>query len=287
MTNGIINLNKPVGPSSFHMIARLRRITGVQKIGHAGTLDPLASGVLAVCVGSAARLSEYLQSDHKVYVAEITFGIRTNTDDAEGEIIAQQAVNLAREQVERVLRAFVGEQAQVPPQFAAIKIDGQPMYKMARRGETIEAAPRRITIERLTLLDWQSPRARVEVACGKGTYIRALARDIGERLGCGAYLSALVRTQSGVFALTDAVTLEQLAGDWRARLLPMDFALQHWDAVQLSAEQTKRIQNGLSVETNQAYATLVRAYNDAGQFFAVLKFDAAQNVLRPEKVFQP
>ena len=249
--NGLINLNKPVGPSSFQMIAQLRRLTGERKLGHAGTLD------------------------HKVYEAEVTFGVRTTTDDAEGQVIARQPVTLTWEEVEGVLREFVGEQEQVPPQFAAIKIGGQPIYKAARRGQTIDVPARRINIERLTLLGWESPRAQVEVACSKGTYIRALARDFGERTGCGAYLSALTRTQCGAFNMRDAVSIEALAGDWRAHLLPMDFGLQHWAAVRLDDAQIKRILNGLSVESNEQFATLV----------AVLKFDPAHGTLRPEKVF--
>lgn len=285
--DGLLNLNKPVGPTSFQMIGRLRRLTGIQKIGHAGTLDPLASGVLLICLGKAVRLSEYLMSDDKVYVAEVTFGVRTTTDDAEGEIVAQQSVDLAREQLERVLSEFVGEQEQVPPQFAAIKIAGRPMYKLARRGEVVETAPRRITIKALKLLDWQSPRARIEVACSKGTYIRALARDLGERLGCGAYLSALTRTQSGAFKLADAVSLETLQNaDWQEYLLPMDYGLQHWPAVYLDEAETRRILHGLSVKRpdNSSAPTLVRAYDPAGRFVAVLRFAPTAQELRPEKV---
>ena len=283
--NGLINLNKPVGPSSFQMIAQLRRLTGERKLGHAGTLDPLASGVLPICVGKAVRLSEYLQTDHKVYEAEVTFGVRTTTDDAEGQVIARQPVTLTREEVESVLREFVGEQEQVPPQFAAIKIGGRPLYKSARRGQTIDVPPRHINIERLTLLSWDSPRAQVEVACSKGTYIRALARDLGQRTGCGAYLSALTRTQCGAFSLRDAVSIETLAGDWRTHLLPMDFGLQHWAAVRLDDAQIKRILNGLSVESDEQFATPVRAYDGLGQFVAVLKFNPAHGTLRHEKVF--
>src|SRR5712692_7966615 len=193
--NGLLNLNKPIGPTSFQMIGRLRRLSGERKIGHAGTLDPLACGVLPICIGKAVRLSEYLMSGDKVYRAEITFGVRTRTDDGEGAIISRQSVELSRAQIEPVLPEFVGAHAQVPPQFAAIKIAGKPMYERARKGQVIEAAPRLITIKRLALLDWQTPHAQLEIECGKGTYIRALARDLGERLGCGAYLSALTRTQ--------------------------------------------------------------------------------------------
>ena len=283
--NGIFNVDKPIGPSSFQVIARLRRITGEQKMGHVGTLDPLASGVLPICVGKAVRLSEYLQTDHKVYEAEITLGIRTNTDDGEGEIISQREVALSRDEVAQALAGFVGEQEQVPPQFAAIKIEGRPMYKLARRGQAVVVAPRRITIERLDLLDWQPPRVRVLVACSKGTYIRALARDVGERLGCGAFLSALRRTQCGAFSVSDAVALDRLETDWRSHLLPMDFGLRHWDAVYLDEGAARRILNGLSIAADGPHTPLVRAYDGHSSFIAILSFDAVQHVLKPDKVF--
>ncbi len=293
MSNGLLNLNKPVGPTSFQMIARLRRLTGVRKMGHAGTLDPLASGVLPICVGKAVRLSEYFMSVDKVYQAEITFGVRTSTDDAEGEVISRETVNFSREQVAEALTFFVGAQEQVPPQFAAIKVAGKPMYQLARRGQVVEARPRPIHIERLTLLDWQSPRAQVEVACSKGTYIRALARDLGERLGCGAHLSALTRMRCGSFALSDSITLATLeqSVDWRDYLLPMDYGLQGWPAVYLTQTETQRILHGLAVEhaapfgASTSSALHLRAYDHTGQFIAVLTIDAARQTLRPEKVF--
>jgi tRNA pseudouridine55 synthase len=274
------------------MIGWLRRVTGIQKIGHAGTLDPLASGVLPICIGKAVRLSEYLLSADKAYQAEITFGMRTSTDDGEGEVIARQPAQFSREQLEQTLTEFVGEQAQTPPQYAAIKVAGQPLYKLARKGKAIKVTPRRIVIARLTLLELRlegdCARAQLEIACGKGTYIRALARDLGERMGCGAYLSALTRTQCGAFKLSDAVTPTQLesAADWRAYLLPMDAGLLHWPQAQLSQSDAQRIRNGLAVATAMADAAqLVRAYDHTGQFFALLKCDSVQQVLRPVKVF--
>ncbi len=284
-------MHKPVGPTSFQMIGWLRRLTGIQKIGHAGTLDPLASGVLPICVGKAVRLSEYLLSADKVYRAEITFGIRTSTDDGEGQIVSRQPVTFARESLQQLLTEFVGEQEQVPPQYAAIKVAGKPMYKLARQGKAIDLAPRRIVIERLTLLTWHcaddGARAELEIACSKGTYIRALARDVGERMGCGAYLSALARTHCGVFKLSEAVTPTQLANaaDWRAYLLPMDAGLLHWSSVRLSEAEAQRIRNGLNVAREISNPTqLIRAYDATGQFFALLKYDAHARLVRPVKV---
>ena len=291
--SGLLNLRKPVGPTSSQMVVWLRRLSGEQKIGHTGTLDPLAGGVLPICVGKAVRLSEYLLNDDKAYQAEVTFGVRTRTDDGEGEIIARQPATFARAELAATLERFVGEQMQTPPQYAAIKVAGQPLYKRARRGEVVEPAPRHIKITRLQLLDWRvdgdNIRAQIEIACGKGTYIRALARDLGQALGCGAYLSALTRTQCGVFKLSDAVapeTLEQ-AADWRAHLLPMDAGLQHWPAVALAAAEAQRIRTGLCVSCNEpcTATTLLRAYDERAQFFAILRCEAAAQRFCPEKVF--
>lgn len=290
MDSGLINLNKPLGPTSFQMVARIRRLTGM-KVGHAGTLDPLASGVLPMVIGQAVRLSEYLQTDDKVYIADVTFGVRTNTDDAEGEVIARQDVHLTREQVVLVLQKFEGAQEQIPPQFAAIKQAGRHAYSMARRGQVVELAARQVRIDRITLLDWTSPVARIEVACGKGTYMRALARDLGEATGCGAYLTGLVRQQAGIFQLADSVSLEALesAKDWRAFLKPMDYGLGHWPAFYLEAEETRSILHGLPVVHKATWAngTLLRGYDSNGAFFAVLRFDATQGTVRPQKVFIP
>ena len=286
---GLLNINKPVGPTSFQIIERLRRLTGIRKIGHTGTLDPLASGVLPICLGQAVRLSEYLSNEDKIYQAEITFGVRTTTDDAEGAIISRQDVTLGREAIEALLPEFSGDSAQVPPQYAAIKVRGKHMYDLARQGTPVEAAARAIHIERLTLLDWTAPRALVEVVCGKGTYIRALARDLGERLGCGAYLTALSRTRCGVFEIETAVAFDSLnaAPDWRAFLLPPDTGLQNWPAVHLDAAQTERLAHGHAVHVRGggAIGTLARGYAANGQFCAVLRVAAENRELRPEKVF--
>ncbi|MBI5877817.1 MAG: tRNA pseudouridine(55) synthase TruB [Chloroflexi bacterium] len=290
MLTGLFNLNKPVGPTSFQMIHRLRRLTGVRKIGHAGTLDPLAGGVLPICIGRAVRLSEYLMGDVKVYRAEITFGIRTTTDDREGEVIARQAVALDRAELEAMLPPFTGDIEQVPPQYAAIKVDGRPMYELARRGQTVDAAARAVHVERLTLLDWQSPVAEIEIECGKGTYVRALARDLGELAGCGAYLTGLTRTRCGAFDIAEAVSLDVLeqSPDWRAHLLPMEFGLRGWTRVDVDDAQAARVLNGMTVPwpLPEAGPALVRAHGPDGNFFAIMRADSAHACLRPEKVFK-
>ncbi|HEY7416989.1 MAG TPA: tRNA pseudouridine(55) synthase TruB, partial [Ktedonobacteraceae bacterium] len=209
--DGIFNINKPCGMTSHDVVARIRRLLKQKRVGHAGTLDPAASGVLPICVGQATRLAEYLSESGKTYRAEITFGIVTDTYDSEGTVLHTQDVQgLTLAQIEQGLSSFLGPQMQLPPRYSAIKLQGQPAYKRMRAGEEVVLTPRLVEIYQLQILDWQSPCLTLLVACSKGTYIRSLAYDIGEQLGCGAYLSALLRTRSGPFDLTTSVTLEQL-----------------------------------------------------------------------------
>jgi tRNA pseudouridine55 synthase len=212
--DGIFNINKATGITSHDVVARVRRLIGQRRVGHAGTLDPLASGVLPVLVGQATRLAEYLSESGKAYRATVRFGVATTTYDAEGEVVRaapEAALALRRERIEAALPGFLGEQEQVPPIYSAIKRDGQPLYALARAGRAVTPEPRRVRIEALRIVAWQPPDLVLDVECGKGTYIRSLAYDLGERLGPGAHLAALVRTRSGPFRLVESVTLERLA----------------------------------------------------------------------------
>lgn len=203
---GVLLLDKPPGPSSFYLVRQVRRILGVKKVGHAGTLDPFASGLLIVCIGRpATRKISLLMATDKEYEATLRLGIETSTQDTEGEIITERPVpQLDREMVERCLAGFVGAILQVPPQFSALKHDGRPLYYYARKGIEVKKEPRTVTIHRLDYCDLDDSLLRIRVLCGKGTYIRALAADIGSALGCGAHLVALRRTRSGPFALGNA-----------------------------------------------------------------------------------
>lgn len=203
---GVLLLDKPPGPSSFYMVRQVRRILGVKKVGHAGTLDPFASGVLIVCIGRpATRKISLLMDTDKEYVATLRLGVETSTQDPEGEVIAEREVPpLAREAVERCLAGFVGVILQQPPRFSALKHAGRPLYYYARKGIDVQKEPRPVTIHRLELCDLDESQLRIRVCCGKGTYIRSLAADIGAALGCGAHLIALQRTRSGPFSLQDA-----------------------------------------------------------------------------------
>jgi tRNA pseudouridine55 synthase len=210
--DGILLIDKASGISSFGVIRKLRRILGVKKIGHAGTLDPLATGLLVILVGKACKQSAEFTGHDKVYEADIALGRSTTTDDAEGELLAEGVVpDWQQAELLKVLQGFVGEQLQIPPNFSAISVAGKRAYKMARQGEVFELAARTIRIHKIELLAFESPMLKIRVGCSKGTYIRALARDIGARLGCPAHLAGLRRTQSGSFKIEEAFSLETLS----------------------------------------------------------------------------
>lgn len=223
---GVLLIDKPSDHTSHDVVARLRGILKMKRIGHAGTLDPMATGLLVVLVGKATTLSQYLMSNDKEYTGTITLGVVTNTQDAEGEVVETRPVpELTEDAVRAALNGFLGDQYQTPPMFSAIKINGRPLYKSARAGEEVEREPRFIRVTRFDLTRWASPELDFVVRSTKGTYVRTLAHDLGQRLGCGAHLSALRRTASGALHVDRAVTLEQLAAmtpsEIDAVLIPM------------------------------------------------------------------
>jgi tRNA pseudouridine55 synthase len=298
--SGIFNIDKPAGWTSFQVVSLVRRLSGVRRVGHAGTLDPSATGVLVVCLGQATRLIEYMMEAPKVYRAEVHLGITTDTLDATGKPLCQaDPSNISRQQVEEALTAFVGEIDQVPPMFSALKYNGEPLYRYARAQRQVERQPRRVTIHRLQLLAFQPPLATIEVECGKGTYIRALAHDLGQQLGCGAHLAALARLRVGPFTLEKACSLSELEtafgrGRWQSLLHPADAALPSWPAVTLSELQERAVRFGQclaadSLEPGQAQAVengqFCRAYSPRGQLVAILRYDATALLWRPSKVF--
>ena len=294
---GLILLDKPSGPTSHDMVYAVRRGAGEKRVGHAGTLDPLATGLLVMCLGPATRLSEYLSGKDKHYTARVRFGQATNTYDAQGEVIATSEALPDQPAVEAALAGFRGAQQQVPPAFSAIKRGGQKAYDLARRGETVVLDARSVIFYALNLLEWEPPEVVLDVHCSAGTYIRSLAHDLGQHLGCGAHLAALRRTASGTLRVEQAVPLATLQDafarhDWRQYLQPADAALADWPAVRLTAEETTRIQLGQAVPqangpTDLADNQLGKAYNPAGEFVAVLRADLAARVWRPDKVFTP
>lgn len=298
--SGILNVDKPLGQTSFDVVRRVRRGTGEPKVGHAGTLDPAATGVLLVCLGQAVRVSEYLMDLAKVYRAAIRLGVSTDTYDSEGRTVATGAADtVSLEALRQVLEGFVGAIQQVPPAYSAVKVAGQPAYKLARKGEAPALPPRRVEVYRLDLLDFRASVVELEIQCGKGTYIRSIAHDIGQELGCGAYLESLVRTRVGPFTLESAANgqeLEQALGDgsWRTLLLPVDYGLVGLPAVTLHVEEERDVRHGQAVQLGEAEAaalrqgapgTQVRAYAEDGSLVGILSYDADLRSWRPRKVF--
>jgi tRNA pseudouridine55 synthase len=275
--DGFLNFCKPIGWTSHDAVAFVRRRLGQQRVGHAGTLDPLAGGVLPLCLGRATRLAERVAAGHKLYAADIVLGVTTDTCDAEGRVLAvRDPTALRLEQVVRALGTLVGPQAQVPPTFSAVKLAGQPAYRRARRGEALQLAARPITIHGIALLGWAPPRLSIALHCSKGTYVRALARDLGEALGCGAYLEALVRLQVGRFTLAEAVppeALERAAGAGRlpAVLLPPDVVCLELPAVVLTPAEVRYFVHGRPIPGRRSAAVEARAYTADGRFLGLLR----------------
>ncbi len=302
--SGILTVDKPRGWTSHDVVGLVRRLLGQRQVGHAGTLDPLATGVLVVAVGAATRLSDYLMHGRKCYRAGIRLGVRTETDDAEGAVLdTQPAEGITREAVVRALAAFRGTIKQRPPAYAAIKKEGIPAYKLARRGVAPELEPRRVTIDALALLQMDGGTLDVLVWCSAGTYIRALARDLGDALGCGAHLGALRRLRSGSFDVAEALSVTALRdlavrGQLHERLAPLDRAVETWPAIVRSAEQTPAVLHGnaFAVDsaapagTGQAVSASTdpprdaRVYAADGRLLALARYDGARRRWNPSKV---
>ena len=291
MPIGILLVDKPSGPTSHDVVQIVRRGTREKKVGHAGTLDPLATGLLVVCVGAATRLSDYMRDKNKHYRARVRLGQTTNTYDADGEIIAESAALPDRATAEAALPDFRGVIQQRPPAYSAIKRGGQKAYELARAGKVIEFEPRPVEIYALELLDWAPPEFTLDALCSAGTYIRSLAHDLGQRLGCGAHLTALRRLAAGNFTLDQAVTLHELekafaAGDWRRYLHRAEEALPDWPAVRLADDAAKRIVHGQAIplEAAQRANAWACAYNSAGELIAILRADTQYDKWRPHIV---
>lgn len=287
--NSLLILDKPQGLSSHSAVHRIRKITGIARAGHAGTLDPLATGVLLILLGSAVRLSEYIVDHDKKYRATIQLGVETDTYDATGNIVATRAVNVSENEIRAAVKSFVGKQNQIPPAHSAIQIQGKRAYQLARQGVEIEMQARAVEFFSLAHIVVENNIVSFDVHCSKGTYIRSLAHDIGAKLGVGAHLTALRRTASGDFSIESSLTLEQVSAavaenTLAQHLLPMDLAVTQFDAVNLNAAQTRAIRNGVFVPAPLNLTTpLVRAYDERGNFFALLE-RVTDKQLKPKKV---
>jgi len=307
--DGIFNINKPSGPTSFDIVAKIRKLSGERRVGHAGTLDPLARGVLPVCLGQGTRIIEFLVDTTKSYQAEIELGIATDTYDSGGRITqTNDATGITRDLLDSTLSSFSGLIQQVPPQYSAIKYQGKPLYELARAGITIEPESRPVTIYSLEIKDWQPPVVTIEVVCSKGTYIRSLAHDLGQVLGCGANLKNLVRLRCGIFDIGDAVSPAQLEDAfrrsyWQQFIYPIDSVLLHWRAIVVNDETVGDIKNGRplvldndgrnqdsqnpkqSAPDGSSPENHCRAYALDGSFLGILRYNPDKGEWHPQKVF--
>ena len=270
--NGIVIVDKPQDWTSQDVTARLRRVFNTRRIGHGGTLDPMATGVLPVFVGRATRGVEFFEHAEKTYETVLRLGLTTDTEDVWGETIEERPVSFTQEQLETVLQSFRGEILQIPPMYAALKVNGQKLCDLARKGKEVERKPRPITIHELTLLETTENTLRLRVRCSKGTYIRTLCKDIGEALGCGGCMQELRRIQAGEYTIAEAVPLQTLldAEDPERYLRTVDTMFRNHPEVTLTANQEKRCRNGNSFSLHLPDGTY-RAYSQSGEFLMLAK----------------
>ena len=301
MINGVINIYKEKGYTSHDVVAKLRRIVGQKKIGHTGTLDPDATGVLPVCIGKATKVVDLLTEKDKTYIAGVKLGVKTDTLDMTGTVLETRPVTCTGEELEQCLKSFEGDIEQVPPMYSAIKIQGKRLYEMARQGKTVERKPRKVTIYSLKLLqaDLEKNWFEIEVHCSKGTYIRSLCDDIGEKLGCLAAMDSLVRTQVGRFSLDEAYTLDEIEQKVKEDrldevLLSIDSLFMEYPAVQVLETGMKYLQNGNEIPVNScqdgdkiAFRKTVRMYDTNREFYALYQRNAATNKFSIVKMFHP
>jgi tRNA pseudouridine55 synthase len=301
--DGVLLLNKPRGISSNGALQRVKRLYQAESAGHTGTLDPLASGLLPICLGDATKFGGELLESDKRYLAVVRFGETTATGDAEGPILEARPVDFAKGDLETAMQSFRGEIAQIPPMYSALKHHGQPLYELARKGQTIVREARHVFIRELALVRFEPPLATLDVLCSKGTYIRTLAEDLGQALGCGAHLASLERTGIGPHRIAEATeleALEQMPADARDHLLmPMDSLVRHWPAVELSDDCARRFTFGQAISRNDlpenapiavsspgpvnSTENLVRVYSLSGAFLGLGQIDPVGS-LRPHRL---
>jgi tRNA pseudouridine55 synthase len=291
MIGAVLNFLKPPGMTSHDAVSFVRRIYQKKRVGHSGTLDPAAAGVLPIYLGNATRLVEYADSFDKTYRAEVLLGIKTDTGDDTGRVLQRKTVELpAEQQIDEIVRSFQGGYEQIPPMYSAIKIDGRKLYELARAGQEVERQPRRIEIPLIKLMAVHDCRLTIEVTCSKGTYIRTLCEDIGDRLDIPATMSLLLRTRVGPFAVNQASTIEEITADPAKALLPADFAVSELPACILNETETGHLKQGRAILKSASglpggQATIVRLYDFGQNFFGIGRLDAITGLLKPVKIF--
>lgn len=299
--DGIINVYKEKGYTSHDVVAKLRGILHQKKIGHTGTLDPDATGVLPVCLGKATKVCELLTDKKKTYLAVVRLGVQTDTQDLTGTILEEKDVQVTEEQIRETAASFLGDYEQIPPMYSAVKVNGKRLYELARQGKEVERKARRVhiytcDIRDITLADNEFS---MEVTCSKGTYIRTLCQDIGEKLGCGAAMASLVRTQVDRFQIEDALTLERIEAlqkenEMAPFILPVDQLFEAYDKIVVSDKAVSYLQNGNKVNAGFCRGNIpvedgkrVRMYDTKDRFYAIYRWDAGQNVFVNDKMFFP
>ena len=303
MYNGIINIHKEAGFTSHDVVAKMRGILKQKKIGHTGTLDPQATGVLPVCLGSGTKLCDMLTDRDKEYVAELLLGVSTDTQDTTGEILRECPVEALEAQVREAVLGFVGDYEQIPPMYSALKVDGKKLYELARVGKEVERKARPVVIHEIEILDMALPVVKLRVVCSKGTYIRTLCADIGEKLGCGGAMQSLVRTRVGQFGLSEAITLtelERLRDEGRVRevLVPVDSLFADCPAMRVKSERARLLENGNRLEERFVEAVetgidalcpeegqQMRMYREDGSFAGIYRYDMSAGQYAPVKMF--
>ena len=306
MINGIINIYKIKGFTSHDVVAKLRGIVKQKKIGHTGTLDPDATGVLPVCLGSATKLCDMLTDKEKEYIAKVQLGVTTDTQDMTGTVLSEKKVNVTENQVREMIQSFVGPYEQIPPMYSALKVNGKKLYELAREGKEVERKARPVTIHYIEIQDMSLPQITIKVGCSKGTYIRTLCHDLGEKLGCGAAMASLERTRSGQFSLDTAITLAELeeklknSGEDKEKALqtlviPVDKMFSEYQELRLLPQWEKLIQNGNSfeeknlkkefLENDRVDKSQYRVYMNENTFMGVYEYRKNEKKFYPVKMF--
>lgn len=296
MINGIINVYKEKGFTSHDVVAKLRGILHQKKIGHTGTLDPDAVGVLPVCLGRATKLCEFLTDHDKVYEAELRLGITTDTEDTTGKVLCEKEVKVIQDEVLEAIHSFVGEYQQVPPMYSAIKVEGKKLYELAREGVVIERKPRPVTIYDISVLEMTLPVVKMRVHCSKGTYIRSLCRDIGEKLGCGGCMSSLVRTKVAQFEIENSLTLSEIQklsdeNKIENNIVTIDSIFTEYQEITVSKEYNRLIYNGNMFspkavkEKETKDGSLYRVYSEKREFIGVYQYNDSKKMFTPVKIF--
>ncbi len=276
--NGIIVIDKPKGRTSHDMVYFIRRMTGIKKVGHTGTLDPDATGVLPLCIGNGTKVSDMLLESDKCYRAELILGKTTDTQDLSGNVLEEKEVNLSEEEIVKAAESFVGEIEQIPPMYSAIKQDGKKLYELARKGIEVERKPRRVTVNEITIVKIDKNTVTIDVDCSKGTYIRTLCSDIGEKLGCGGCMGDLRRTKAGMFNIDESHTVEEIEklkenGKLGDIILPVDSVFMKYPKIQLNEKQVKSVTNGIRMTYKGVEGQTYRVYDNNNEFLCISKIE--------------